>query len=69
MLYQPVDLVVLPDGAVVVPPCTQKPEIKRYAIRIMAALANPIGTETGNESVSLLYASANAIDLLGWSSP
>jgi hypothetical protein len=33
----------------------------------MAALANPIGTETGNESVTLLNASANAIDLTGWS--
>lgn len=67
MLYQPEDLVVLPDGAVAIPPCTQKPEIKRYAIRIMAALANPIGTETGNESVTLLNASAAAIDLTDWS--
>ncbi len=66
MLYQPEDLVVLPDGAVVIPPCQQKPEIKRHAIRIMAALVNSIGTEKGNESVTLLNASAAPVDLTGW---
>src|SRR5690606_33079065 len=67
MLYQPEELVILPDDAVIVPPCPKKPMVKQLAIRILAALANPIGAERGGESVTLLNASAADIDLTGWS--
>lgn len=66
MRYQPEELVILPDDAVIVPPCPKKPGIESLAIRIIAALANPIGAEHGGESVTLLNASAADIDLTGW---
>jgi len=66
MLYQPEDLVVLPDDAMAIPPCTKKPVVERLSVRIMAALVNPIGPERGNETISLLNASANDINLGGW---
>ncbi|HLO51095.1 MAG TPA: DUF2278 family protein [Kamptonema sp.] len=35
-------------------------------VRIVAALVNPIGTDAGKETVTLLNTSAEAIDLKGW---
>ena len=66
MRYQPEELVILPDDAVIVLPCPKKPGIERQAIRIIATLANPIGAEHDRENVTLLNASASDIDLTGW---
>jgi len=38
-----------------------------YIVRIVAALVSPVGEDAGKETVTLLNASPDAIDLTGWS--
>lgn len=44
----------------------QAPIKPDYVVRIVAALVNPIGADAKKETVTLLNASPNAIDLTGW---
>lgn len=48
-------------------PIGSQPPIKPdYVVRIVAALVNPVGADTGKETVTLLNTSPEAIDLTGW---
>ena len=66
MLYQPEDLIILPDDAVVVvtPPPTLPSRVGD--VRILAALVNPKGADRGDETVTLLNTTPDAIDLTNW---
>ncbi|MBD0309775.1 MAG: DUF2278 family protein [Microcoleus sp. T1-bin1] len=46
------------------PPKVLEPD---YIVRIVAALVSPVGEDAGKETVTLLNASPDAIDLTGWS--
>ncbi len=64
------DIVIAPDG--VIPANnnntgTQTPNPADQPIRIVGVLPNPEGADRGNETVTLLNLSPNAIDLAGWS--
>ncbi len=66
MNYEPEDLVIVPDGEIVLPlPPPVKPSIGKN-IRIVAALVNPGGKETGEERVTLLNVSPHDQDIRGW---
>lgn len=67
MLYQPEDLIIVPDDAVIVrPPPPPPPPTPERRVRIIAALVNPVGEERGHEVVTLLNLSPDAVDLTGW---
>lgn len=70
MTYQPEELIVLPDNATTAAPAPSPsatvPTRKDAKIRIIAALVNPKGTERGNEVVTLLNITPEAVDLTGW---
>ncbi|WKN46303.1 lamin tail domain-containing protein [Tunicatimonas pelagia] len=66
MNYEPEDLVIVPDGEIVLPPpAPVKPSIGK-SIRIVAALVNPLGKETGQERVTLLNVSPHDQDIKEW---
>ena len=65
--------VMIPETVVVDPPPTSKPSTPPSSsspsssdIRIVAALVNPDGDDTGKETVSLINTSNRRIDLTGW---
>lgn len=62
------ELIVLPDGAtaVVVPPAPVKPVAKEKSVRIIAALANPPGSDNNKELVTLLNVTPDVVDLTDW---
>jgi endonuclease YncB( thermonuclease family) len=64
MIFRPEDLIILPDDSAV-PVAEIKPK-ETCAIRIIAALVNPIGPEKGQEKVILLNASPQQVDVTGW---
>jgi endonuclease YncB( thermonuclease family) len=68
--FRPEDLVVLPDTfvpePVPAPGPAPAPQPVRGAVRLVAALPNPIGTEKGHETVTLINTGAAAVDLTGW---
>ncbi len=66
MVYQPEDLIILPDPQVNPTPAPHPPSVARDALRIIAALPNPEGHDTGKESVTLLNTSATTLALEGW---
>lgn len=64
MLYNPEDLVILPDK-------TTDPEyepllIPEKCIKIIAAKVNPSGSDTGMETVTIINTCPDNIDLQGW---
>lgn len=66
MKYNTEEIIILPDDASV--PITPVPLPRTIAdIFIVAAMVNPIGPETGNETVTLLNTTPDIIDLTGWS--
>jgi uncharacterized protein YukJ len=48
------------------PPAPPAPFVGAAAVRIVAALVNPVGPAPEHESVTLLNASPDAVDLTGW---
>ena len=68
MTERPEDLIVVPDDFVL--GGGQQPggqtQLEEKSVRILAALANPAGPERGNETVTLLNATPEAVDLTGW---
>lgn len=71
MVYEPEDLIILPDDAttvIVAPPppvVAPTPAIEQGSLRIIAALVNPIGADRGNETITLMNISPDEIDLAG----
>ncbi len=47
-------------------PGAPKPVVTRPAVRIVAALVNPLGEDQGNETVTILNASPSEVDLSGY---
>lgn len=70
MLHPPEAVIILPDDANVVfpmpAPPPPPPPFVRGTVRIIAALANPVGPEAGHESVTLLNTAPEAVALDGW---
>jgi hypothetical protein len=59
MVFAPEDLVILPDTFVPRPMPTAD-------LRIVAALVNPVGSDRGHESVTIINTSPTPADLTGW---
>ena len=68
MRFQPEDLIIVPDGVLPGQPPREVPEVSFAPVRIVAALVNPAGPDRDAvETVTLLNASPDPIDLAGWS--
>ena len=67
-LGQPIDTLPSP---IIGKPAVKSVEVATveadYIVRIVAALVSPVGEDAGKETVTLLNASPDAIDLTGWS--
>lgn len=67
----PEDFVILPDGTVPGQTPAPAPHIPQPSVAgdvvLVAALPDPVGRDRGNEIVTLLNLSGNAVDLTGWS--
>lgn len=68
LAYAPEDVVIVPDDYVIQVPVVPTPpaRVGRGDIRIIAALANPLAIERGQETVTLINATPGDIDLTGW---
>ena len=69
LAYTPEDVVIVPDDYIIQQPVLPVPppvRVGRGDIRIVAALVNPLATERGHETVTLLNATPGDIDLTGW---
>jgi endonuclease YncB( thermonuclease family) len=65
MVYEPEEIIILPDDALTVAP-PGPTLVEPRDIRIIAALVNPVGREAGLEKVTLLNPAPQAADLDGW---
>jgi hypothetical protein len=70
----PEDFIISPDPAPVGAPAPQAPTpvgttqpVAAGDVLIVAALPNPVGTDFGQESVTLVNTTAEPVDLAGWS--
>ena len=66
LCFRPEDLVVLPDTFVPNPVPVPVPAPTNGAVRLVAALPNPVGTDKDHETVTLINTGASEIDLTGW---
>lgn len=65
VIYEPENIIILPDDALTVtPPVPALVEPRN--VRIMAALVNPVGPEAGLEKVTLLNPTPQSVELDGW---
>lgn len=66
MVYQPEDLIIVPDDTITGGPGPVPPS-QRGAVRIVGALVNPAGADMGHEVVTILNTTPEPIELTGWS--